>query len=167
MSFLSSCVGLFLLFITLVLAHPGHSHTKIQKRSIDLEAYRFGGGGSYHSVPSTSKRSLKSKRKATNQETAVEFLMSTFPTTSFRLIQDHYVGDNGVEHFYFKQLANNLDIDNSNLNINVRVLLNGEVQELTSHRWPKMEQSYLMAILCTRAPFHRPERWQSGTLSAL
>ena len=87
---------------------------------MDLEAYRLGGGGSYVSVPGTPKRNLNLKRRASNQDTAIAYLAKTFPTTTFRLVQDHYMGDNGVEHFYFKQLANNLDIDNSNLNINVR-----------------------------------------------
>lgn len=171
MSSLSSCVRLFLLFITLVSAHPGHSHSQPQRRSVDLEAYRFGGGGSYVSVPSassTSKRSVKkSKEKATNQDTAVAFLMSSFPKTTFRLTTDHYVGDNGVEHFYFKQLANNLDIDNSNLNINVCHMLVWDGQQLTSPRLLKMEQSSLTATHYTQARFHPPELLQSGTLSGL
>jgi hypothetical protein len=32
---------------------------------------------------------------------------------------DHYVGTNAVEHFYFKQVVNNIDIDNADLSINV------------------------------------------------
>jgi len=127
---------LVLLFVTLVLTHP---HTnQPQKRSVNLEAFRLSGGGSYVSVPSTSKRSLRPNKRVTNLETAIAFLGKTFPTTSFRLIDDHYTGDNGVEHFYFKQLANNLDIDNSNLNINVRYSAEALEQPLTllvGKRW--------------------------------
>ena len=32
---------------------------------------------------------------------------------------DHYVGTNGIAHYYFKQTANDLDIDNADFNVNI------------------------------------------------
>jgi extracellular elastinolytic metalloproteinase len=40
-------------------------------------------------------------------------------------VDDHYVGNNGIAHFYFKQTVNDLDIDNADFNVNVGQ--NGEV----------------------------------------
>lgn len=115
-----SFVGLLCLLATFVHGHP--TQKEPQRRAVDLESFRLRGSGSYVSVPATQKRSLEHGKRATNLETALSFLKSTFPSTTFRLMPDHYVGSNGVEHFYFKQNANNIiDIDNADLNINVRL----------------------------------------------
>jgi extracellular elastinolytic metalloproteinase len=34
-------------------------------------------------------------------------------------VGDHYVGTNGIAHFYFKQTVNDLDIDNADFNVNI------------------------------------------------
>jgi extracellular elastinolytic metalloproteinase len=50
---------------------------------------------------------------------ATEFLKKTAPGATFRLVEDHYVGADGIGHVYFKQTANDLDIDNADFNVNV------------------------------------------------
>jgi len=44
---------------------------------------------------------------------------ATVPGAQFRLVGDNYVGSNGIAHFYFKQTANDLDIDNADFNVNI------------------------------------------------
>lgn len=61
------------------------------------------------------------RARATTEETATELVKSTVPGATFRLSDDHYVGKNGISHFYFKQTANGLDIDNADFNVNVSV----------------------------------------------
>ncbi|KAJ5097123.1 extracellular elastinolytic metallo proteinase [Penicillium angulare] len=46
-------------------------------------------------------------------------LLATAPGTAFRLVDDHYVGDNGVAHIYFRQTLHGIDIDNANFNVNI------------------------------------------------
>lgn len=43
----------------------------------------------------------------------------TMPNATFRLVDDHYVGANGIAHFYFRQTANDVDIDNADFNVNI------------------------------------------------
>ncbi|GMG10695.1 unnamed protein product [Aspergillus oryzae] len=52
-------------------------------------------------------------------ETAIKLVRETFPTASFRLREDHYVGDNGVAHVHFRQTVHDLDVDNGDFNVNV------------------------------------------------
>lgn len=53
-------------------------------------------------------------------DTATQLVQKTVPGATFRVVGDHYVGDNGVAHINFKQTANGLDIDNADFNVNVR-----------------------------------------------
>ncbi|PVI04691.1 extracellular metallo proteinase MEP [Periconia macrospinosa] len=41
------------------------------------------------------------------------------PDATFRLIDDHYVGTNGITHFYFRQTANDVDVQNADFNVNI------------------------------------------------
>lgn len=50
---------------------------------------------------------------------ATDLVKKTIPGAQFRLVNDHYVGSNGIAHFYFKQTANGLDIDNADFNVNI------------------------------------------------
>jgi extracellular elastinolytic metalloproteinase len=53
------------------------------------------------------------------EDTAIELVHLTIPEATFRLIDDHYVGDNGIAHFYFRQTANDLDVDNADFKVNI------------------------------------------------
>ncbi|OOO05019.1 peptidase M36 fungalysin [Aspergillus oryzae] len=52
-------------------------------------------------------------------ETAIKLVRETFPNATFRLREDHYVGDNGVAHVHFRQTVHDLDVDNGDFNVNV------------------------------------------------
>ena len=54
--------------------------------------------------------------------TATKLVKSTFPKSTFRVVDDHYIGTNGIGHVHFKQTAHGLDIDNSDFNVNVSTL---------------------------------------------
>lgn len=54
-----------------------------------------------------------------SQDTASELIKMTVPNTKFRLVDDHYVGANGIAHFYFKQTANDIDVENADFNVNI------------------------------------------------
>lgn len=51
--------------------------------------------------------------------TATALIKSVAPGITFRLVDDHYIGANGIAHVYFKQTANGVDIDNAAFNVNV------------------------------------------------
>lgn len=50
---------------------------------------------------------------------AARFVNLTFPNATFRLVDDHYVGDNHVAHVNFRQTIHGIDVDNADLDINV------------------------------------------------
>lgn len=104
-------------------AHPRpHGPYSLSRRAVDLDSFRVKVATTYKnataveadpSIPSLSKR-------AEAQDIATELVKTTVPDATFRLVDDHYVGNNGVAHFYFKQTANGLDIDTADFNVNVR-----------------------------------------------
>jgi extracellular elastinolytic metalloproteinase len=57
--------------------------------------------------------------QASPEMVATDLVKVTIPGATFRLVDDHYVGSNGVAHYYFKQTANDLDIDNADFNVNI------------------------------------------------
>jgi hypothetical protein len=56
-------------------------------------------------------------------QTATELVETVSPDTAFRLVDDHYIGSNGVGHVRFKQTANGLDIDNADFTVHVSVVM--------------------------------------------
>jgi extracellular elastinolytic metalloproteinase len=63
--------------------------------------------------------STASLAQTSPEAVATDLVKATIPGATFRLTDDHYVGSNGVAHFYFKQTANDLDIDNADFNVNI------------------------------------------------
>jgi extracellular elastinolytic metalloproteinase len=103
-------------------AHPtATGKPGIRRRTVDLNAFRITQAAEYHSEPvAASNAKLLSIKRGTYLETATELLKSVVPNASFRLVDDHYVGTNGIAHVNFKQTAHGLDIDNADFNVNVR-----------------------------------------------
>ncbi|KAJ4366859.1 hypothetical protein N0V83_007387 [Neocucurbitaria cava] len=102
-------------------AHPRPGSHMLSRRAIDLDSFRVKVAAVYKnateveadpSIPSVARR-------ASAQDVATELVQSTAPDATFRLVDDHYVGANGVAHFYFKQTANSLDIDTADFNVNI------------------------------------------------
>ncbi|RYP55110.1 hypothetical protein DL768_000229 [Monosporascus sp. mg162] len=103
-------------------AHPPHRQGKpgVQRRAVDLDKYRLKTVSHYSNTESTSTNpGLRLLKRATYIETAAELAKSVAPDAEFRLVDDHYVGNNGVAHVNFKQTAHGLDIDNADFNVNI------------------------------------------------
>jgi extracellular elastinolytic metalloproteinase len=101
-------------------AHPAHNHRGLNRRAIDLDSFRMKVPVAYTNatavvadptIPTLARRS-------TAQDTATELVKQIATGATFRLV-DNYVGANGVAHFYFKQTANGIDVDNGDFNVNV------------------------------------------------
>ncbi|KAI1263225.1 extracellular elastinolytic metallo proteinase [Xylariaceae sp. FL1019] len=121
---MKSAVVLGLLGASLpALAHPEPASTyspEVRKRLVDLNAFRITQNAEYlnQGAASTNEAMLVSKRE-TYVETATAVLESTVPGATFRLVQDHYVGNNGIAHVNFKQTVHGIDIDNADFNVNI------------------------------------------------
>ncbi|GAB7360845.1 hypothetical protein MBLNU230_g0831t1 [Neophaeotheca triangularis] len=53
------------------------------------------------------------------------FVAAQFPDATFRRVRDNYVSSSGIGHVYFKQTLFGYDIDNADVNVNVRP--NGDI----------------------------------------
>lgn len=106
--------------LALVGAHPsGPGSHSIVGRSIDLNAFRLKATSSYVNASIAESPSHRRHKRADYIEAATELVKSQINGASFRVVEDHYVGANGVAHVNFKQTANGLDIDNADFNVNV------------------------------------------------
>ncbi|KAE8374395.1 extracellular metallo proteinase NpIII [Aspergillus bertholletiae] len=96
---------------TCALAHPAESAFAYPRRPrIDLERFRLSPHAEY--IGSTLI-------EQSYVETATELVRETFPNATFRLQEDHYIGNNGVAHVHFRQTVHGIDIDNVDFNVNV------------------------------------------------
>ncbi|KAI1262879.1 extracellular elastinolytic metallo proteinase [Xylariaceae sp. FL1019] len=93
----------------------------MRKRGIvDLNAYRISQVPEYTSqVEASDNLALRTAKRDSYIDTATELVKSVAPDATFRLVDDHYVGSNGVAHVNFKQTANGIDIDNADFNVNI------------------------------------------------
>jgi len=105
-----------------VLGHPAstaQSARSIQKRTVDLSAYKLGVGSTYtNNVVITEQPSFRSFTAPTYTDTAAALVRSTVPGAEFRLASS-YVSGNGVGHAVFKQTLHGIDIDTADFNVNV------------------------------------------------
>ncbi|KAF2713894.1 extracellular metallo proteinase 1 [Pleomassaria siparia CBS 279.74] len=102
----------------LVGAHPGHD--SISRRTVDLNAFRLEAASLYVNASiAESLTAVHRIKRGDYLETATELAKSVVPGATFRVVEDHYVGSNGLAHVNLKQTANGIDIDNANFNINV------------------------------------------------
>ncbi|KAK8084261.1 fungalysin metallopeptidase [Apiospora hydei] len=102
-------------------AHPvGHNSYKanLRRRAVDLNAFRLKSTAEYISSKE-SDDAVKIARRDTYVDTATELVKTIAPGAEFRLVEDHYVGANGIAHVNFKQTAHGLDIDNADVNVNI------------------------------------------------
>jgi extracellular elastinolytic metalloproteinase len=101
-------------------AHPLSQHSKgLAKRTVDLNAFRLKVASDYtNSTSVDTDPPLGITKRAANEDTATELVKKKVPGATFRLVES-YTGTNSVAHFYFKQTANGIDIDNADFNVNV------------------------------------------------
>jgi len=120
---MKSLVLLGLLGATLpATAHPAQGATRpgVRRRTVDLNNYRITQNPEYHNTEKTATDpKLLIVKRDTYLETATELVKSVVPGATFRVVDDHYVGNNGIAHVNLKQTAHGIDIDNADFNVNV------------------------------------------------
>jgi extracellular elastinolytic metalloproteinase len=121
---MKSLVLLGLLGATLpATAHPtpGTTRPGVRRRAVDLNNYRITQNPEYHNTEKTAADpKLFIVKRDTYVETATELAKTVVPGATFRVVDDHYVGNNGIAHVNLKQTAHGIDIDNADFNVNVR-----------------------------------------------
>lgn len=107
-------------------AHPAFHHANpkpkayLSRRTVDLNNFRLPQTAHYTNAPETSSDPVISLfKRETYVETATDLVKTVAPGTTFRIVEDHYIGANGIAHVNFKQTAHGLDIDNADFNVNV------------------------------------------------
>lgn len=105
---------------------PAHAHPTqpykagLRRRTVDLNTYRLKETAQYSNKAATSSnKAVRLLKRESYVDTATELVKSVAPGLTFRLVDDHYVGKNGIAHVNFKQTAHGLDIDNADFNVNV------------------------------------------------
>ncbi|KAI0160755.1 extracellular elastinolytic metallo proteinase [Xylariaceae sp. FL1272] len=92
----------------------------LKRGAVDLNAYRINQVPEYTSQAATSDNlALRAVKRDSYVDTATELVKSVAPDATFRVVDDHYVGSNGVAHVNFKQTANGIDIDKVDFNVNI------------------------------------------------
>ncbi|KAI4866012.1 Fungalysin metallopeptidase-domain-containing protein [Hypoxylon rubiginosum] len=105
---------------------PAHGHpaqqykSGLRRRTVDLNAYRLKETTQYSNKAATSTdKALRYVKRGSYVDTATELVKTIAPGATFRLVDDHYVSNNGLAHVNFKQTAHGLDIDNADINVNI------------------------------------------------
>ncbi|KAI1644584.1 Fungalysin metallopeptidase-domain-containing protein [Daldinia loculata] len=95
-------------------------HAGLRRRTVDLNAYRLKETAEYtNKAAASTNKAVRLLKRDSYVDTATELVKSTVPGATFRLVDDHYVGKNGIAHVNFKQTAHGLDIDNADFNVNI------------------------------------------------
>jgi extracellular elastinolytic metalloproteinase len=127
--------GLVALLATRVLGHPTASPHAIGRRGIDIEAFRLKTESLYSDVKQTENLDLPASFEALSYtETAATVVKELFPNANYRLVSDHYIGNDGIGHVFFKQQVHGIDIDNADFNVNVSPLFPYHVWNQTHKR---------------------------------
>jgi len=109
-----------LVSLAFVGAHPsGPSSHSIVGRGIDLNAFRLKATAQYVNASVAESPSHRRHKRADYVEAATDLVKSQVNGASYRVVEDHYVGANGIAHVNFKQTAHSIDIDNADFNVNV------------------------------------------------
>lgn len=108
------------LTVSSVGAHPHPQHSRsLSKRAVDLNAFRLNIASEYTNSTSVGAGSSSDVAKqATIEDTATDLVKKKVPTATIRFVES-YTGTNSMSHAYFKQTANDIDIDNADFNVNV------------------------------------------------
>jgi hypothetical protein len=104
--------------------HPPTSENTIQRRTVDLNAFKVGVGSSYSNnlVLTEEKPQLRTFSAPTYIDTASQLVRKVVPGAEFRVVNS-YQSDTGVGHVVFKQTLHGIDIDTADFNVNVNVSL--------------------------------------------
>nr|AJD23141.1 metalloprotease Mep4 [Onygena corvina] len=104
-----------------VLAHPTTaSNSGISRRAVDINSFRLPQIAKYvKSEAVVDKSSFTASSTGDYVSTATELVKKTFPNSTFRLVDGHYTGDNGISHVHFRQTVHDIDVDNTDFNVNI------------------------------------------------
>nr|AJD23140.1 metalloprotease Mep3 [Onygena corvina] len=106
-----------------VLAHPAEQSAAnvLSRRGVDIESYRLPHKAKYMDNEAAAQKiqALSFTKDDNYVSTATKLVKSTFPKLEFRVVDDHYIGTNGVGHVHFRQTAHGIDIDNADFNVNI------------------------------------------------
>lgn len=112
-----------------VQAHPqrreaNEAHLASRSLDIDISKFRLPELSTYTNATKTESSDTVASigKRETYIETAKDLVKSIAPDAEFRLVEDHYVGTNGVAHVNFKQTVHGIDVDNADFNVNVSVI---------------------------------------------
>ncbi|CAG8954703.1 hypothetical protein HYFRA_00004626 [Hymenoscyphus fraxineus] len=125
MRFTSAQTAAVALLSTPVLGHPhpatsNKSPKEVQRRDVDLTAFRLGVGSQYAtSLNLTESTPELSIVEPTYTETATALVKKVAPNAEFRLASNYESG-NGIGHVVFKQTLHGIDIDTADFNVNVK-----------------------------------------------
>lgn len=141
-----------------VLAHPQPS-TNLAGRGVDLDAYRMADRSSYMSSDDMKLKqpAIASLSGGNYVDTATEVVKRMMPGMTFRMVDDHYVGESGISHVYFRQTMHGMDIDNADFNVNVSLtkhyihLFQTNAAHQPKIDWQRRKSPFLGTLL-----LHRP-----------
>ncbi|KAK2867928.1 ammonium permease mep3 [Arthroderma sp. PD_2] len=106
-----------------VLGHPAEQHTSsvLSARGVDISSFRLPLKAKYMDSEATAEKiqALSFSKDDDYVSTATKLVKSTLPKSTFRVVEDHYIGTNGIGHVHFRQTAHGLDIDNADFNVNI------------------------------------------------
>lgn len=105
--------------------HPAHGPRQLSKTTQLLNSYRFNTVSSYTpgndaTFPEPKTATERRDKRADYVGIATLKLRETVTQAEFRLVDDSYVGSNGVAHVHFQQTVDGIDVDNAQFNVNVR-----------------------------------------------
>ncbi|KAH7323006.1 Fungalysin metallopeptidase-domain-containing protein [Stachybotrys elegans] len=103
-----------------------HSHAadasrpSLSKRGVEIESFRMPQLSEYSTSEESKSVAGSLAKRDTYVEAATDLVKAVAPSgATFRLVDDHYVGTNGIAHVNFKQTIHGIDIDNADFNVNV------------------------------------------------
>lgn len=118
-------VYLFYLVLSLALqqcaaANPGNRRAESEIQNFD--SYLLDSNSTYVNAANVSNYRASGELDvdgASHRKIALKVAQTAVPSGAFRLLDDYYIGTNGVAHVHFKQTILGLDIDNTHVNVNV------------------------------------------------
>ncbi len=136
--------------INSVYAHPHSNHFgagRLGRRTVDLDAFRLKVVPVYKNATAVITNGTLSNALSTRdtpEDVAAALIKSKIPGATFRLAGDHYTGQNGISHYYFKQTINGLDVDTGDFNVNVSISksLNSELQRIVFQGYYEIMNNY-------------------------
>jgi Fungalysin/Thermolysin Propeptide Motif len=130
-----------------------HNHAHSSGLQVDISKYRLQANADYvkaEDIPHSNSRIRAAVKFSDYVETATSFVKSMAPGATFRVVDGHYVGSDGIGHVYFKQILNGLEVDNGDFNVNVRPT---QPSESTRHADISIRLLRMVRFSLTETPF--------------